>query len=85
MSNLKIYNVIGIMSGTSMDGVDFSLIRTDGQNYTKILFEKNYEYSENYKNKLKKLIKNLPLNKKQQLIYSKKNENFITDKFYYNI
>ena len=81
MSNLKIYNVIGIMSGTSMDGVDFSLISTDGQNYTKILFELNYEYSVIYKNRLKKLIKNLPLNMKQQLIYSKKNEKFITINF----
>ena len=34
MSNSKIYNVIGIMSGTSMDGVDFSFIQTDGINNT---------------------------------------------------
>ena len=27
----KIYNSIGTMSGTSFDGVDVSLIRTDGQ------------------------------------------------------
>ena len=26
----KIYTAIGLMSGTSMDGVDFSLIKSDG-------------------------------------------------------
>ena len=38
MSNSKIYNVIGIMSGTSMDGIDLSLIKTDGKNYNQIIF-----------------------------------------------
>ena len=41
MSNSKIYTVIGIMSGTSMDGMDFSLLKTDGNKYVKILLEKN--------------------------------------------
>ena len=81
MSNYKIYTVIGIMSGTSMDGVDFSLIKTNGKNYTKIIFEKNFNYSKNYRNKLKKLIKNLPKNKQAQLLYAHNNEKFITNKF----
>jgi len=85
MSNYKTYTVIGIMSGTSMDGVDFSLIKTDGNNYTNIIFEKNYEYPENYVKKLKKLIKYLPKTKKSQLLYAKKNEKFITDKFIHYI
>ena len=81
MINSKIYNVIGVMSGTSMDGIDISLIKTDGINYNKIIYEKNYKYSENYKKKLKKLIKNLPKTKNKQILYSKKNEKFITNKF----
>ena len=85
MSNYKIYAVIGIMSGTSMDGLDLSLIKTDGKNYTKIIFEKNYEYSFNYRKKIKKLIKNLPKTKFSQLLYVKKNEKFITNKFLHYI
>ena len=81
MKTDNILTTIGIMSGTSMDGIDFSLIKTDGKNYTKIIFEKNYIYSNNYKRNLKKLIKYLPKNKKNQYIYCKKNENLVTKKF----
>ena len=81
MSNSKIYNVIGIMSGTSMDGVDISLIRTDGRKNIKIIYEKSYEYSDVYRSKLKKLIKNLPNTKNQQFLYCKKNDEFITKSF----
>ena len=83
MSNTNIYTVIGIMSGTSMDGVDLSLIRTDGVNKTYIIFEKKYNYTEIYKKKLKNIIKNLPSNKSNQMIYAKKNELLITNKFLY--
>ena len=69
------------MSGTSMDGVDLSLIRTDGLNNTKIILEKNYEYSKNYRRKIKNLIKNLPKTRSSQFLYAKKNEKFITDSF----
>ena len=66
------------MSGTSMDGLDCSLIETDGQEYTKIIKEKTYEYSSLYKKNLKNLIFNLPKGKKNQILYSKENEIFVT-------
>ena len=81
MSNSNIYTVIGIMSGTSMDGVDYSLIQTNGTDYTKIIIENSYKYSNNYKLKLKKLIKNLPKSKEKQFKYVKNNEKFITNNF----
>ena len=81
MINPYIYTVIGVMSGTSMDGVDFSLIKTDGLNYIEIILEKDYKYSKVYKNQLKKIIKNLPKTKKNKILYVKKNEKFITNKF----
>ena len=69
------------MSGTSMDGIDFSLMDTDGMNYVKIISEKTYLYEENYRKKLKKIIKNLPKTKYKQFIYIKKNEDLITSNF----
>ena len=35
MKDLNKYLVLGVMTGTSMDGIDLSLIKTDGINYVK--------------------------------------------------
>ena len=45
MSIQKKYKIIGIMSGTSMDGLDFSFIETDGDKNISIICEKSYYYS----------------------------------------
>ena len=78
MSTQNIYNVIGIMSGTSMDGIDCSYIRTDGKNHVLIKIEKSYNYSNIYRNKLKKIISLYKLNKNINLL---KYETLITKKF----
>ena len=82
MSIQKKYNVIGIMSGTSIDGLDCSFMKTDGENLVSIKFEKTYKYSQNYRNKLKKIIKYL--NKKKLIKinqYTKNQEGIVTNKF----
>ena len=45
------------MSGTSLDGLDFSLIKTDGKLIIKSLINEYYEFNSIFKKSIKKLIK----------------------------
>ena len=40
----KFYTSLGLMSGTSMDGVDASIIRSDGESNYEPIFDKYFEY-----------------------------------------
>ena len=40
----KSYYSLGLMSGTSMDGVDASIIQSDGETKYKVIMDKYYEY-----------------------------------------
>jgi anhydro-N-acetylmuramic acid kinase len=56
----KIYKSIGLMSGTSMDGIDLALIESDGE---KIIKRNNFaylSYQQNFIDKLRFLINNKP-------------------------
>ena len=82
MNTHKKYNVIGIMSGTSMDGIDCSYIKTDGKNFVSVINENSYKYSQNYRNKLIKIIKFLNTNKSlRKKKYIKFHETIVTNKF----
>ena len=50
----KIFTALGMMSGTSFDGMDLSIIETDGKDYLRL--KKNFYYP--YDNKIKKLLHN---------------------------
>ena len=66
----KLYTSIGLMSGTSMDGVDLSIISSDGYYEFLNLFDDFYEYNKNLKNQLFRL-RDLISSKKDLLkIYS---------------
>ena len=51
----KLYTAIGLMSGTSMDGVDASIIKTDGKTTYSAILDKYYEYPIGIYNNLLKL------------------------------
>jgi anhydro-N-acetylmuramic acid kinase len=55
----KIYNSIGTMSGTSFDGVDVSLIRTDGLDTFEVKINLYEKFNEKIKSNLKKLKNNI--------------------------
>tara|TARA_Y100001970_G_C14214681_1_gene848948 strand:+ start:1185 stop:2282 length:1098 start_codon:yes stop_codon:yes gene_type:complete len=63
MKQKKLYKVIGIMTGTSMDGIDISYVSTDGLQRFKIIKEKNYQYSLNEQVTIKKA--NIKINEKK--------------------
>ena len=48
----KNYTALGLMSGTSMDGVDASIIRSDGNEEYSIILDKYFEYGEKLRQKL---------------------------------
>ena len=47
----KEYTALGLMSGTSGDGIDASIIKSDGETNTAVILDKYFEYNKDiYKN-----------------------------------
>ena len=55
----KSLNSLGLMSGTSGDGVDASVINSDGERYYKVLINKYFQYSDEISQNIFRLKKNI--------------------------
>ena len=63
----KLLNCLGMMSGTSMDGVDISLIKTDGENFFERIIDKYYKFPDNLYDELIKIREKILKFKKTKL------------------
>ena len=72
------YTAIGLMSGTSMDGVDVSLIISDGINKFSNILDKYYKFDDKLYKKLV-ILRNLIFNKDDLLKFSKELEDVDRD------
>lgn len=70
----KIFRAIGLMSGTSMDGIDLALIESDGRKYIKRLLTDYQPYQKDFQIALNNLVKN----KLHSLLSIKQIENELT-------
>ena len=69
----KDFYSLGIMSGTSIDGFDFSLMKTDGINNIDVIHNKYFKFTNEFKDKIKIYI---------QEINSIKNSSLINDEYF---
>ncbi len=51
----KIYTALGLMSGTSLDGIDFSIIKTDGKEYLSLSGNNYLKFSKTLRQKIRKI------------------------------
>ena len=73
----KEFYALGVMSGTSIDGLDFSLIKSDGKEKIKIIQNKYYKFNHKLKIKISNAIsefKQLKKSNKGNEIFKKLND-----------
>ena len=52
----KFYYSLGFMSGTSLDGIDASIIKSDGEKFVEIIDNKYIKYNDKLRSKLTKIV-----------------------------
>ena len=67
----KSYYSLGLMSGTSMDGVDASVIQTDGKSSYKPILDKYFEYPQATYKQLTKLRDKIKNSKRFKKIFNR--------------
>ena len=77
MSN-NLYS-LGLMSGTSLDGIDVSIIKSDGEEYVEVIDDLYLKYDDQLKSKLKKIID--ACFSKHQLLKISKDVNDLENRF----
>ena len=50
---------LGLMSGTSLDGIDASIINSDGKSHLEVKANQFYQYKSEFRKKLRDYIKNI--------------------------
>ena len=70
--SINLYS-LGLMSGTSLDGIDVSIIKSDGEQYLEIIDDLYLKYDDQLKSKLKKTIDSFT--SKDQLLKTSKEIN----------
>jgi len=70
----KIYTALGLMSGTSLDGIDASIISSDGEKFINIEKNEYYTYNDKFQDQLREFIK--ACNNKE---YIEKNDKIYSD------
>ena len=77
MLNSKIYTALGLMSGTSADGIDVAILITDGKTKIKLGPSGYYPFSKSFSVKIKSIFKkklNIQKSRKQKRIVQIENE-----------